>query len=131
MVIIINPGSGPVAGASQENAAAAMVQFAADVRAQHNLREVGFRPNETCADLGDGRYAFVLTAVTADGREYVLDIDMPGLPVEKVRYTGADGQDIWDFPRLYVEGDSWVWKFAVDAAGPPDPEDDEPGAVPA
>jgi hypothetical protein len=30
-----------------------------------------------------------------------------------VRYLGIPGQNIWDFPRLFVDGSSWVWKFAI------------------
>ena len=43
----------------------------------------------------------------------VCNVFMPGFPVECVRFTGQDDQDIWRFPRLYVDGCSWVWKFAV------------------
>ena len=39
-------------------------------------------------------------------------VAMPGLPLERVRYMG-EPQNIWDFPRLYVDGDSWVWEFAI------------------
>lgn len=41
---------------------------------------------------------------------------MPGIALENVRYVGADDQNIWDFPRLYVEGSSWVWEFGVRVA---------------
>jgi hypothetical protein len=30
-----------------------------------------------------------------------------------LRFTGAADQNIWDFPRLYVNGSSWVWIYAV------------------
>jgi len=38
---------------------------------------------------------------------------MPGLPLDLVRYTGENGQNIWNFPRLYLDDSSWVWKFAA------------------
>lgn len=39
-------------------------------------------------------------------------VDMPGTPLTEVRYI--DGADPWRFPRLYVDGSSWLWEFAVD-----------------
>jgi hypothetical protein len=47
---------------------------------------------------------------------------MPGLPVEQVRYMGESGQNIWDFPRLYVDDSSWIWEFALSSC---EPDDDE------
>jgi hypothetical protein len=43
----------------------------------------------------------------------VCNVAMPGLPLERVRFLGLQDQDIWRFPRLYVDGGSWVWKYAV------------------
>lgn len=40
-------------------------------------------------------------------------VDMPSLSLEKIRYMGEKTQNIWDFPRLYVNGSSWVWKYAT------------------
>jgi hypothetical protein len=56
-----------------------------------------------------GRFHFI--AVDRYGKN--RQIDMPGIPLEQVRYMKEDGQNIWDFPRLYVDGDSWVWYYAV------------------
>jgi hypothetical protein len=33
--------------------------------------------------------------------------------LEKVRYLDSENQDIFNFPRLYVDGSSWVWKYAL------------------
>lgn len=113
MTISINPGTGPVIGATEEHAKANMDAFSAD------LRELGVyvtgltrRPD---ADE-DGRYAYLLTM--GDARK--VEVEMPGLPLDQVRYTGADGQDIWDFPRLYVDGSSWIWKFALSSCKAPE-----------
>ena len=38
----------------------------------------------------------------------------PGLALAGVRYLDQPGQNIWHFPRLYIDGDSWVWKYAVE-----------------
>lgn len=105
-MLIINPGSGPVANATRENAAANMRQFAADCKA-------------TFTDLPDdpayaykGRFAFTLIRMNSGGQVQTHEIQMPGLPLDQVRYLGPP-QNIWDFPRLYVDGSSWVWKYAI------------------
>lgn len=113
MSIVINPGTGPVDGATEEQARANMDAFCAD------LREAGIIAT-TITLLqddhdGDGRFAYRLG--TGDARQ--LDVLMPGIALDEVRYMGADGQDIWDFPRLYVDGSSWVWLFALRACEPP------------
>jgi len=38
---------------------------------------------------------------------------MPGRPLREIRFTGAPGQDAWTTPRLYVDGSSWLWKYAA------------------
>ena len=116
MTIIINPGTGPVPGATQENAAAAMVVFCDDLRAQgKTVAAIGER---RAAGNDDGRFTY--DVILADGETH--EIEMPGLPVDQVRYLGTDEQDIWDFPRLYVDGSSWVWCYALDACQREDEE---------
>ncbi|MET7776293.1 hypothetical protein ABZU94_10550 [Streptomyces mirabilis] len=114
MTIFINPGSGPVREATEEHAAINITVFGDDLRrAGLDVRSADRIPAN---DYGDGRYAFELAM--ADGR--TIEIQMPGLPVERVRYVGEDDQNIWDFPRLYVDGSSWVWKFALSVCAPED-----------
>lgn len=55
-------------------------------------------------DNGDYR-AYV---VRLRGHEVV--VDMPDLPLDRVRY--AKSQSIIGFPRLYIEGSSWLWEYA-------------------
>jgi hypothetical protein len=52
----------------------------------------------------DGRYAFRLFV---DGASHV--VEMPGMPLAEVRVLKAAGQNVWDFPRLYIDGSSWLW----------------------
>ena len=49
-------------------------------------------------------------------REHSRKIVMPGKPLDKVRYVGSPDQNIWDYLRLFVDGKSWVWEFAVGKA---------------
>lgn len=112
MSITINPGSGPVEGGTLEHAKANMHAFATDLR-EAGLIATGLTRREN-AD-SEGRFGYLLTM--GDARK--LEIEMPGLPLDQVRYVGADDQDIWDFPRMYVDGSSWIWMFAIRACEPP------------
>lgn len=117
-MLIINPGSGPVGGATVKNARRNMAALAADL--EEAGREV------TISGLGkdseDGRFFFELVV---DGQLH--GIEMPGLPLEQVRYVQDSGQNIFDFPRLYVDGSSWIWCFALGVlGGGSDEEEDLP-----
>lgn len=116
MTVFINPGSGPVPEATEQQAIASMAVFVLDLGT--NGLPVAQAARQPANDYGEGRYAFLLTM--ADRR--TIEVQMPGLPVERVRYTGEVGQNIWDFPRLYVDDSSWVWKFALTACEPDDEE---------
>jgi hypothetical protein len=113
MTITINPGTGPVEGATLENAKANMDAFAADL-VERGMYVTGLTRREDADD--DGRYGYLLTM--GDARK--IEIDMPGLPLDQVRYMDTEGQDIWDFPRLYVDGSSWIWMFALGQCEPPE-----------
>lgn len=104
-VIMINPGTGPVqsdVGPNVEQALFNMRQLCADTGSA--LVE----PTEPPAEDG-GRYTFTIV----NSRNYEVEIEMPGIPLDEVRYMGEPDQNIWDYPRLYVAGSSWVWKYAI------------------
>lgn len=103
MSVVINPGSGPVLGATSVQALANAEVFASEVDA---IRVEGPLGTE-----GDGRWLFRLHR---DNRS--IEIEMPGLTLDRVRYIDRDNQNIWDFPRLYVEGGSWIWLYGVNIA---------------
>jgi len=105
MPVVINPGTGPVADATEENAIENMEQFVLDsICADSFARDPG-------SDWNDGRFSFrVFYAVFPD--KYI-DVQMPGLPLEQVRYMSAEYQNPWHFPRLYVDGSSWLWYYAL------------------
>lgn len=98
--IVINPGSGPVANAEEYHAVENMKQFIVDAE----LPEACIR-RKPAADC-DGRFAFEVSLEHGN-----VEVLMPGIPLDEVRYMGRH-QNIWDFPRLYVDGSSWVWLFA-------------------
>lgn len=104
MNVIINPGSGPVEHSTFENAHRNILQFIEDSEIPLFIKKAHF-----IASNG-GRFLFVLG--TPLNSEFTWDVEMPGLPLENVRYI-SQKQNIWDFPRLYVDGSSWVWKFAT------------------
>jgi hypothetical protein len=104
MQVIINPGTGPVANSNLENATLNMEQFIKDSIASR------FERDEK-EDYGEGRYSF--NVFSDDHPNHQINVQMPGLPLENVRYLGLDSQNIWHFPRLYVDHSSWVWMYAT------------------
>lgn len=115
MNIIINPGSGPVEGATEDQARSNLRVFLSDAGVDGATYSLG-------KNCGDGRFAYRIS----NGKR-VVEIEMPGIELEKVRWMGEESGNIWDFPRLYIDGSSWIWLFALNiftAAGEED-EDDE------
>lgn len=106
--LIINPGSGPVDGASETEAQANIQVFVADLHLE-GVNAVRLPDRDR-----DGRFGFLLWREVAGIGRYVT-VDMPGIPLEQVRWR--TGLDPWQFPRLYVADSSWLWKFALTAAG--------------
>jgi hypothetical protein len=113
MTLVINPGSGPVPDATEVNAIENIKHFVVDL---------GTPDIEYCGDIqwgridrldDDGRYGFLIWLDLYAGDVHGHYVEMPGLPLDQVRWMENRHQDIWDFPRLYVDGSSWVWKFAL------------------
>jgi hypothetical protein len=114
--VFANPGAGPIAhGTLGQDAEINMAALIADV----GLDGTTYRAT---GEQDGGRYSYV---VSYAGRE--AEVDMPGTTLEEVRYMKLADQNIWDFPRLYVDGNSWIWFYAVnvlrdDLANPPEQE---------
>ena len=100
--VFFNPGTGPVVGTSAELAEANMRAFVSEIGADGFGGPIG---------EDEGRYAFAVY-----GEVRMVGVEMPGLPLDEVRYVGTEDQNIWDFPRLYVDGSSLVWCYAVSSA---------------
>jgi hypothetical protein len=102
---IVNPGTGAIEHSSSITAIGNMKHFLAD----HDVEDLKFiRVPEL--DYGQGRYAFLL--YKQNGTRY-HEIQMPGIPLSTVRFVSNETQNIYDFPRLYVDGSSWLWKYAI------------------
>ena len=69
------------------------------------MQEVGISSCRREPDLdGKGRFGFVI--LEQSGMEF--EILMPGIPLEHIRNV-----DLSVAPRMYVNGSSWWWEFAV------------------
>ena len=101
----INPGSGKIKKGFEINAVENMKQLVQD------LKKVGISNiriyNKKKVD-NTGRWLFQLKS-----NNKTIEITMPGWNLEHTRFMGLPGQNIWNFPRMYVDGSSWVWKYAI------------------
>jgi len=108
---VINPGSGPVPGAEHHHAVDNIETFCKDVGGDVSWAPVPAATPQIGQRKADGRWPFI---IKANGRE--LLVEMPGLPLESVRYMRRPEQNIWHYPRLYVDGSSWAWFYGMEAA---------------
>lgn len=116
MNVIINPGTGPIGGGRGSDDPALLKHAVKNIRAFIKEVSEAFSDGPRVTSLRkpsldvEGRYGFVL----ARGKRKV-EVDMPGRPLAEVRYV-SEGQNARDFPRLYVDGSSWLWLFALGCA---------------
>ncbi|MEU6295050.1 hypothetical protein [Streptomyces erythrochromogenes] len=104
----MNPGAEPLPLGTKETAQANMAVFVEDVNAEASI-VTSYEPAPSTDD-GEGRFGFTLSL--ADGR--VFDILMPGIPLERLR---GDGTNAFAYHRVYVDGNSWLWGYAVAIVG--------------
>ncbi|MEU3529404.1 hypothetical protein AB0E62_37125 [Streptomyces sp. NPDC038707] len=124
MNVVINPGTGPIPEATEEQATKNMTAFLLDLRTR-DIPAYAISRRPATRDYGDGRYAYLVHL--DDGTS--TEVQMPGLPLDQVRWLGADGQDIWQFPRLYVDDSSWIWYFALNCFEPDDAPSRQPNGT--
>ena len=104
--VLINPGTGYVAGAHAHDARANVRAFRRELELAMPHVVIDRWPRD---DDGDGRYGFVLRRGAR-----AVSVSMPGLPLDRVALR--PGVSAWGFPRLYVDGSSWLWPFALSCA---------------
>lgn len=105
--IIINPGTEPVEDATLENAERAMSAFVRELNEATGLTLTYERHGVGGNEDHGGRFAFTLYDEW-DPTIAAIRIDMPGCdPAITMSSTP------WVSPRMYVDGDSWLWTFAV------------------
>lgn len=103
--VFINPGSEDTEGGTEEQATENIKQFIADC----SIKDLKFVRAKEEDDYG--RFAFIVYKVLGDLKSFL--IHMPGWELAKVRYTGEKNQNPFEFPRLYKNHSSWLWKFAL------------------
>lgn len=104
VIMSLNPGTGNLNKTTEENAIKNIKNLLID---SDNFEVNVIRIPEK--DYGNGRYAFLLYK-----ENFCHMIQMPGLPLEQVRFMNEDSQHIYDFPRLYIDDSSWIWFVAVE-----------------
>lgn len=104
MNVIINPGTGAVPGATRRQADINMRALRKDL----GLDGVRFA---RFGRIENGRYDYRMWRGTKQ-----CIVAMPGIALDQVRWMRLDHQVAWDFPRLYVDGSSWLWYYAVSCA---------------
>lgn len=111
--VIINPGAGPIEGrrTTARDAERNIRAFRWEIGAPRGMIRIQ-RLGRSHEDLA-GRYDFRLSIRNRRDR---TDISMPGLPLEEVRFVRGANVNVLRFPRLYVDGNSWLWPFAVSQA---------------
>lgn len=103
---LLNPGTEAVAAATIENACEAVRLFILDL----GVAPVFIKRTPDFDDLGSGigggRFAFLLSTKKGE-----CEIDMPGCDPAITRKGKS-----FESPRLYVDGSSWLWGFAISIA---------------
>jgi hypothetical protein len=110
---VINTGTAPLGGASDQVAVENLAAFLETVRTlaadipddivRVRVAELGGEPIRVTDDDGDGWFAWDLPFV--DGE--VVRVRMPGVGLARLRATTAAA------PRVYVSGNPWWWPDAV------------------
>lgn len=106
-LVLSNLGNGPVAGDTcLDHAIANITTFIKELDMKDPPVSVTMR---SPGHDGTGRYQFNLHRGIC-----TVDVDMPGLSLDEVRCT--EDSMSRGCPRLYVDGNSWWWCYALDMA---------------
>lgn len=101
--VMINPGTGPVPNATEEQARRNMQDFVAELDLGDAVSFEMAGPSKDASGNPDGRWTFVVRHHAA-----TCEVEMPGVAglAEAARTAKIH-------PRLYVDGSSWFWDFAL------------------
>ena len=130
-ILFINPGTADIPETTEQNARKNIKVFVADLAEKGvKVKSTHRRPNMD--GFYEGRYAYLLFLKKPQpqvdsfepGLRKKILIHMPGVPLEKVRFMGTPEQDVLEFPRLYVDGWSWLWLFALNICMPEETDDE-------
>jgi hypothetical protein len=106
MIFVINPGTGICARARLSWARSNLRRFLADL----DVPGIEMRLVE---DVDEQGYAcFRLSRRTAK-RVHRCVVHVPGIGIRRVRYSLSNRRDICAVQRLYVDGSSWAWPYAL------------------
>lgn len=115
MIALVNPGSEPVRRPELGLAEAAVDRFVQQATQVHGLQFRGRRRLHS-ADR-NGRFGFVIAFADASGLGMEHEIVMPGVRLRYLEYRGQGGGRVRYFYRLYLNGVSWLWPFAISLCG--------------
>jgi hypothetical protein len=104
--IILNPGAGKCEEGTFEQACRNIDSYIEDCGVPLKIGEKHEVPDE------NNRYMFKLDFETGMV-DFRFEVLMPGVDLEKVRYLELENQDIWDFPRIIMDDESYVWKYGL------------------
>ena len=107
--VILNPGTEPREGASVENA----IQVAKRIAADLELPADCFR-RDPDSEKADGWYSFLFNNGHRD-----VEVDIPGDDPDEVCKS-----EPWVSRRLYVDGSSWLYGYALKFIAHRDDEDE-------
>jgi hypothetical protein len=94
----------PIEGSKEKCADLNIAQLVQDV----DLERITYH-RDISKDKRDGRFTYQLSH-----EEKEIQVEMPGLPLERVRYLRKEKKESCDFPQLRVDESSWTWDFAVE-----------------
>lgn len=111
-VAFINPGAGTVRGRTTFSHARQNLEALVKEAGLPGLtrRVVDRAADEGCYHFELG---YPLPGHVNIPRSRWCPVGMPGLPLRQVRFVDDVKQDCLEFPRLYINGNSWLWKYAV------------------
>ncbi len=104
-MMIVNMGTQAMCDTSPKLAKVGIAQFVEDL----DIAKVKVKRDKKGDN--DGWYGFTLKSKHAK-----ISVLMPGLPLDYMRPAPGASKESIGFQRLYVEGNSWLWRFALEIA---------------